>query len=117
MTALRFNEGKPELDYLATWYDALCEVVKVCMANSEDHGGKYPTGNYLLGQSDRQLLQCAYRHAMKAGSPHYDDIDPDDGCLHAAKAVWNLLQYLQNQALRERGVAIGVADGLRVPSC
>ena len=116
MGALRYNEDKPEVDYLACWYDALCEVAEVSARNCDDNGGKYPAGNFLKGQSDRQLLQSALRHLLKEISPHYDDHDEEDECREAAKCVWNLLQYLQNIALRERGEDVGCDDRIHVPT-
>lgn len=89
--ALRYNEGKPELDYLYTWYDALVEVAKVCQAGAE----KYDVGNYLLGQDYRQLLGASARHQGKFGDYRQDDYDDESNRHHIAHAIWNLLQLLQ----------------------
>lgn len=89
--AMRHNEGKPELDYLHTWYHALCEVAAVCQKGGE----KYVVGNYLLGQDYRQLLGASGRHQGKFGSPFEPDIDEESGRHHIAHAIWNLLQLLQ----------------------
>lgn len=105
--AKRYNQDKPDLHYLHTWYDALCEVARVSMAGAE----KYERGNYLLGQPYSQLLGCAERHVGKFGDfrrPDYD-IEPDangkpgTGRHHIALAIWNLLQLLQHE--------VGQGDG------
>lgn len=89
--AMRFNEGKPELDYLYTWYHALCEVAEVCQKGAE----KYKVGNYLLGQDYRQLLGSSTRHIAEFGHPLLDDYDTESNRHHIAHAIWNLLQLLQ----------------------
>ncbi len=89
--ALRYNDGKPELHYLDTWYNAQCEVAQVCMKGAE----KYERGNYLKGQPYSQLISAAYRHLGKFGDCRQPDREPESGRHHVAHAIWNLLQLLE----------------------
>lgn len=90
--AERHNAGKPDLHYLHPWYDAMCEVARVCMKGEE----KYDRGNYLLGQDWVQLLSAGERHAFKFGSFRHPDRDEESGCVHLAHDIWNKLQLLQS---------------------
>lgn len=108
--ALRNDEGKPEMHYLHTWYDALAEVCQVCSQGAL----KYERGNYLRGQSLAQLLNCAERHIGKFGSPYYPDWDEESGRHHLAHAIWNLLQALQ-QHINSRGGPGYVDDRVVMP--
>lgn len=109
MQAQRNNADKPDLHYLHTWYNALCEVAQVCQAGAK----KYARGNYLKGQPMSQLLSCAERHLMKFGSPAYSDCDEETKRHHLAHAIWNLLQALENDlnpTIKQRW-----DDRLRIP--
>jgi hypothetical protein len=109
MQALRHNENKPDLHYLHTWYNALCEVAQVCQAGAK----KYARGNYLKGQPISQLLACAERHIMKYGSYKYSDRDEETKRHHIAHAIWNLLQALENDLDPEAKAKWD--DRLRIP--
>lgn len=109
--AKRYNQDKPDLHYLDPWFDALCEVARVCMKGAE----KYERGNYLQGQPYSQLIGCAYRHQGKFGDFRRPDIDPETGRHHIAHAIWNLLQLLQHEVGSEPLTAGGWDDRLKPP--
>jgi len=84
--ALRFNTGKPELNYLLTFPLAIYEFAKVCMYG----GKKYDRGNYLKGGKPlSEYADCLLRHltAWQNG----EDIDPESECSHLGHVVWNAL--------------------------
>lgn len=91
--AKRFDTGKPELDYWDQWYEAMCEVARVCRQGA----AKYEVGNYLLGQTYRELVNSGRRHTGKFASYRWNDYDEESSCHHLAHAIWNLMQCLQHE--------------------
>lgn len=104
--AKRYDAGKPALHYLHPWYDALCEIARVCTSGE----AKYARGNYLLGQPYSKLLDAGERHRMKFGSFQYPDRDDESGCVHLAHSVWNDIQLLQQYLAFEKVGPDAMAD-------
>lgn len=85
MTALRYNEGKPELSYLLSMPRMLEALAKVFSQGAI----KYERDNWQKGgKPDTEYTDSLLRHllAMEKGELY----DSDTGCLHAAHAIWNL---------------------------
>jgi len=91
MSALRYNEDKPRVDYILLFPNALAALARVM----EFGASKYEDGNWQKGEKpDREYLGSCMRHLLKrfGKDQAYDD---DSGCSHIAMAAWNLLALLE----------------------
>ncbi len=77
--------------HLLPWH-ALLEVAKVFEVGAL----KYTKNNYRLGMHLSEYVNSALRHAIKAGQG-WDD-EP-----HAAQAAWNMLCFIETQAMIRAG--------------
>jgi hypothetical protein len=85
VSALRYNEGKPELSYILSMPRMLEALAKVFSQGAI----KYERDNWQRGgKPDTEYKDSLLRHllAMEKGEMY----DHDTGCLHAAHAIWNL---------------------------
>ena len=87
--ALRYNEGKPALSYILTFYKALVGVAEVCMYGEQ----KYEKWNYLKGGEVTQYINAGLRHLGKYFNG--EDIDPESGKHHLDHVNWNFLMARQ----------------------
>lgn len=96
MTALRYNQGKPELSQLAHFLPGLQELARHMSAGRAKYsdtvladGSEVP--NFVLGgKADSEYLDAAFRHllALAAG----EEFDPELGTHHGVGGVvWNML--------------------------
>lgn len=85
-TALRFNNGKPQMMRMLECFPKACEAV----ARVFEFGAvKYDDGNYKLGgRPDREYLDSLARHLVDliSGDVH----DKDSGCHLIGHCIWNL---------------------------
>ena len=90
MSALRHNDGKPQLSEILKFGSALDKVAKVMELGAV----KYEQDNWLKGgKPDQEYLDSCVRHLKTFISG--EEYDEDSGCHHLGHAVWNLLTMLR----------------------
>ena len=87
---MRFNEGKPPLDYILDFPRAQEALARVM----EYGASKYEKDNWKRGgKPDQEYLGACMRHIMRHKAE--GDFDSESGCLHLAHAVWNLMALIE----------------------
>lgn len=93
--ALRHDQGKPELDYLDTFWVALEGVARNCMYGAS----KYDLFNYMRGaKSSRESYNCTRRHMlawMRGEDWVPDALEAGFNVHHIDAAIWNLCRLRQ----------------------
>lgn len=84
--ALRYNSGK--LDLLSCPSSTIEAVAAVFEYNHQKNGGKYPEGNWELGQDYRTALASIFRHIIAFNEK--EDLDRESGLPH----LWHALAGL-----------------------
>jgi hypothetical protein len=72
------------------------EYCKVCEVGEQ----KYVRGNFRKGDAVCAYLDSGLRHLRKI-RVHGELVDPETGCLHAAHALWNIIEAYEQPARRD----------------
>jgi len=92
--ALRHNDGKAELAYMATMPNAWRGFARVCTYG----GTKYARYNYLIGAPYSQYVNCLLRHLL--AFMEGEDVDAESGCRHLDHLVWNALMLAEMSVIQ-----------------
>lgn len=90
--ALRYNSGKPALDYLLTFPEALKGVAAVSSYGEQ----KYERYNYLKGAPASESVSSLLRHLLAWHTG--EDNDSESKLSHLAHVAWNALRLCDEMA-------------------